>query len=173
MTENKEKIDSKGVPDLKERKVLLLVLATSRTSSEAIDYALKRAGEGALTLRALYILDTNLSKEVFDRFTDLGFIGDKPSTELSEAVMKEYRQRGYEELGSVQKLAMEAGVSFDTLMETGDYKGTVMGSIDEGVTEEVVLIKRRKRLLKYFAPSFTEEIAAESPVKVTVFTEEE
>jgi hypothetical protein len=73
-------------------KNILLVLSTSRTSVKAIDFAVETAKKEGASLIALYLIETELAKEVFDRFSDIGFIGDKPSTELTEAIMKDYRQ---------------------------------------------------------------------------------
>jgi nucleotide-binding universal stress UspA family protein len=102
-------------------KNILLVLSTSRTSEKALDFAVETAKREKASLVALYLLETELANEVFDRFSDIGFIGDRPSMQLSEAITKEYRQRGYEELGRVQIKAMEEGVPFEPLMEQGDY----------------------------------------------------
>ena len=71
-------------------------------------------------LVALYLLEAGAANDAFDTFSDIGFIGDKPSAQVSEAIMKEMRQRGYEELGRVQIKAMEEGVAFEPLLEDGE-----------------------------------------------------
>ena len=88
---------------------------------------MERAVKDGLGLVVLYIIDHDLADEAFDVFTDIGFIGDKPSSELSASLMREYRQRGYEEFGVVQIKAMEAGVPFEPLMEEGSFVAKVLG----------------------------------------------
>lgn len=153
---------------------VLLVLSTSRTSDEVIDCAVEQAKKRGADLLALYILEKELANEVFDTFTDIGFIGDRPSADITESLMREYRQRGYEELGKVQVKAMEAGVGFDTLMEEGEYVTTVLDVISNTGVSVAVLVKRKKRksLFKYFSRSLVEEVREQAPCEVIVFEEE-
>lgn len=151
---------------------ILLVLTTSGTPDSVIDFAVDRAKKENTAVVALYLLETELSKEAFDAFTDIGFIGDKPSSELSESLMREYRQRGYEELGRVQIKAMEAGVDFEPLMEEGEFVGTVLDCINRCNIGAAVLIKRRERaFLKYFSKSLADEVKKRAGCEVVIFTE--
>lgn len=150
-----------------EKKHVLLVLSTSGTPIEAVVTAVEKAKEASVGLVALYILETDLSNELFDRFSDIGFIGDRPSTQLSEAVMKEYRQRGYEELGVVQVKTMEESVDFEPVMETGAYVETVLQHIKLHNCSLVILVKRKENaLFKYFSRSLTDEIKAKAACEV-------
>lgn len=152
---------------------VLLVLSTSGTSEAALDYAVERAKKDRSGLVALYLLESALAKEIFDRFTDIGFIGDKPSQELSESIMKEYRQRGYEELGRVQIKAMEAGVDFEPVMAQGEYVSSVLEEIRKRDAVLAVLVKRKQsQFFKYFSRSFADEVRRQAPCEVAVFTEE-
>ncbi len=151
---------------------ILLVLSTSRTSEKAIDHAVELAKEAGAGLVALYIIDTGLTDEIFDKFTDIGFIGDKPSTELSEAVMKEYRQRGYEEVGKVQIKAMEENVDFDAVTTQGDFVDNVLSAVDKHSVKTVVAVKRKVApFLKYFSKSLVDELTQKAPCEVVVFEE--
>ncbi len=154
-------------------KKVLLVLSTSGTSAEAIDYAVKRAKDENAALVALYILETGLANEVFDTFSDIGFIGEKPSMELSESIMKEYRQRGYEELGRVQVKAMEEAVGFEPLMEQGEFVRAVLDMIKKSGAGVAVLVRRKKKqIFKYFSRSLADEVKEKAPCEVVLFTEE-
>jgi len=154
-------------------KNVLLVLSTSRTSDEVLDYAVEKAAEAGGALVALYILEKELADEVFDAFTDVGFIGDRPSVQITESLMKEYRQRGYEELGKLQIRTMEAGVDFDPLMEEGDYVTTVLDTMESRDIGLAVLIKRKKsRFFNYFSKSLAEEVKEKAPCEVVIFKEE-
>ena len=148
----------------------LLVLSTSRTSEKAVDFAVGRAKEKGEPIVALYIIEEKLTDEVFNRFTDIGFIGDKPSSELVESIMKEYRQRGYEEIGKVQVKAMEAGVSFDAVTVEGDFTEEALKAIDDHDASMVVVVKKKKSIfMKYFSRSFADEISERASVEVKVF----
>lgn len=153
-------------------KKVLLVLSTSGTSEEAMDFAVKRAKKDRATLVALYLLEKGLASEISEKFTDIGFIGDKPSTELSESIMKQQRQIGYEELGRVQIKAMEEGVGFEPVMEQGEPVSTVLSLIKSMEISTVVLVKKKqKAIFKYFSRSLADDIKEKAPCEVVVIEE--
>lgn len=155
-------------------KNVLLVLSTSGTDDKVINYAVARAKKEGAGVIALYILDPGLANSVFDNFTDIGFIGDKPSSELSEAIMKEYRQRGYEELGRVQIKAMEEAVGFEPLMEQGGCVEKTLDVIAGRDVSVAVLVKRKQRsLYKYFTVSHTDEVKKAAGCEVVIFMEKD
>lgn len=151
---------------------VLLILSTSRTSQDAIEYAVNLAKKEKAKLVVLYIVETELTNEVFDKFTDIGFIGDKPSTQLTEAIMKEYRQRGYEEMGKVQIRAMEENVDFDAVTTQGDFVEKAVEVIERYKVDVAVTIKRKRSVfLKYFSKSMVDELVEKAPCKIEVFEE--
>jgi len=154
-------------------KKVLLVLSTSGTPDEAIDYAVKRAKEADEGVVALYLLDAELAKEAFDTFTDIGFIGDKPSSELSESLMREYRQRGYEELGRVQIKAMEAGVDYEPVMEEGRFVDKVLDVVRRWDASLAVIYRRKalRSFMRYFSKSLADEVKERAPCEVVIFNE--
>lgn len=155
------------------KKKILLVLSASGTPDEAITHAAGRAKKEGTALVALYVLESGLSKDAFDTFTDIGFIGDKPSSDISESLMREYRQRGYEELGRVQIKAMEAGVDFEPLMEEGEFISIVLDAIDRWDIGAVVLIKPKEKasFMKYFSKSIVDTIKERAKCDVEIFVE--
>ena len=155
-------------------KSVMVVLSTSRTSEKVLDFAVEKARELEATLVALYILEKGLANEVFDTFTDIGFIGDQPSVQITESLMREYRQRGYEELGKLQVRAMEAGVEFDPIMEEGEFVPTVLDNMEKKDVGLAILVRRKKKkkLLSYFTRSLVEEVTRRAPCEVVVFDEE-
>ena len=155
-------------------KNILLVIPGSRRSDRAIEYAVKTAKKEGATLYALYILDRAVAEEALERFSDIGFIGDKPSTQLSEAIMKESRQRGYEELGKVQIRAMEEGVDFEPLMEEGNFIDIIKKTIEKYSIELIITIRKKiTTLRRYFSPSILDELKEQVPCRVEIFDEEE
>ncbi len=154
-------------------KKILLALSTGGTPDKAIDYAVEKAREENAVLVALYVIDAEVAAEVFESFSDMGFIGDRPSTMLSESIMKEYRQRGYEELGRVQIKAMEAGVDFEPIIEQGDFAAKVLELVRRlDVKLAVVVKKGKKTFLKYLSRSPADEVMEKAPCEVVIFTDE-
>ncbi len=157
---------------MKTDKKVLLVLSTSGTPEPAIEYAVKEALDNGALLVALYPVDNELASEAFDNFTDIGFIGDKPSSELSESLMREYRQRGYEELGHVQVRAMEAGVEYEPIMEEGLFVPQVLDVIDRyGITEAVLVSRHERSFIKYFSKDMAGEVKKRAECDVVIFPE--
>jgi len=153
-------------------KKVLLVLSSQIRSDEAMDFAVKRARDDKAMLVALYLLAAGTASEAFDTFSDIGFIGDRPSTQVSEAIMKEMRQRGYEELGRVQIKAMEEGVAFEPLVEDGEPVTAVLSAIESmGITTAVLVKRKRRAFFKYFSSTYADEIAGKAPCEVLVFTD--
>ena len=86
--------------------------------------------------------------------------------------MKEYRQRGYEEMGKVQIRAMEENVDFDAVTTQGDFVEKSLEVIKRYNIDMVVAVKRKRSLfLKYFSKSMVYELAEKAPCKVEVFEE--
>jgi nucleotide-binding universal stress UspA family protein len=157
----------------REMKSIVLLLSVARMSEKALEFAVERAKEWSAELTVLYIIDTSLADEVFDRFTDIGFMGDKPSTQLTEAIMKEFRQRGYEDLGRVQVRAMEEGVGYNPMTVQGDFFRCAMEVIGQQKADMVVAVKRRESALaRYFYKSPVDEIKKSASCEVVIFEEE-
>ncbi len=154
-------------------KKILLVLSVAVTPEKAIDYAIERAGMDKTGLVVLYVIDTEPAEEILESFSDVGFVGDRPSMRLSESIMKEYRQRGYDEIGRVQIKAMEAGVEFEPIMEQGDLAEKVLELIRRFDIKLAILTKKGKRsFFKYLSRSPSDEVKEKAACEVVVFTDE-
>jgi hypothetical protein len=102
----------------------------------------------------------------------MAIVGERPSMELTEAVMKDYRQRGYEELGHVQIKAMEVGLPYDLIMEQGAYLESVLEVIGERGVETAVVSRRKPNvILKYFSRSVADELKKSASCEVHIFEE--
>jgi len=152
---------------------VLLILSTSRTSDKAVDFAVDKAKKEGRGLIALYVIDSELTNEVFDKFTDIGFIGDKPSMELTKAVIKEYRQRGYEEIGRVQVKAMEQGVDFDAVTAQGNFVEEALKVMEKREVSTAVAVRRKvSGFLKYFSRSMCDELQKQARCEFVIFEAE-
>lgn len=155
-------------------KRVLLVLPYAGFSDASIDQAVKRAGREKAALTVLYLLEGGAAASVFDKFSDIGFMGDRPAEDLSKIVMKESRQRGYEALGKVQIKAMEEGVDFEPLVEEEPTIEKVLAVIERLDPSVVFVLKRKQRsFFRYFTRSLADELSERASVEVAVITEEE
>jgi len=156
-------------------KNVLLVISKKGVSEKALSRAVLAAKKDKSTLYAFCGLGSGAADDASDKFTDIGFIGDKPSAQVSEAIMKDYRQRGYEELGKVQIKCMEEGVAFEPLMEQeGDFVESIL-SLVEGHSIALVVItgEKRSHLRRYLSKSPEDELKEKAACEVEVFTEED
>ncbi len=148
---------------------ILLVLSTHSYSDQAVEYAVTRAAQEGRVLVAFFLLESELAREASERFSDIGFTGDKPSATLTESLMREYRQRGYEALGRAQIRAMEEGVSFEPLLDEGPYVSTILDAIEVNDIGLVVIQKRRERsLFKYFKKGLSAEVKEMASCEVVI-----
>lgn len=153
-------------------KRVLLILSAAAGSDEAVEFAVAKARDEKAGLVALHMLEAGAASEVFDTFTDIGFIGDRPSTQLSESIRKEFRQRGYEELGRVQIKAMEEGVDFEPFVVEDPSVDKVLAMIEGlGVESAVLVAKKRRPFLKYFKRALADELAERLSCETRVFTD--
>ncbi len=148
---------------------ILLVLSAHSYSDKAIEYAVERASKEGSVLVAYFLLESELAREATERFSDIGFTGDKPSATLTESLIREYRQRGYEAIGRVQIRAMEEGVEFEPLLEEGPYVSTILDAVGANDIGIVVIQKRReKSLLKYFKKGLAMEVKEAASCEVVI-----
>ena len=154
-------------------KKILLILSTTRTSTKAVEYAVSLAKKENARLIALFIMETEVVGEIFETFSDIGFIGDKPSTKLTEAMMREFRQRGYAELKKVEDMAEEEGLHFEPIIEEGDFLEKTLWVIDKyGVDIAVAIKKRRSAIASYFVRSQVLKLKERTTCPVEIFEEE-
>jgi len=153
-------------------KKVLFVFPAFAVSDSAIETAVLLAKKHGSALAAVYLLESGAATDAFDKLSDIGFIGDRPSAQVSESLMKQQRQSGYEELGRVQIKAMEEGVDFEPLMEEGDPVSTVLSLIESLGAEAVVLVKKKqKAIFKYFSRSVADEVKEKAPCEVVLVQE--
>lgn len=152
---------------------VLLVLPYPGFSAASIDQAIRRARKENATLTALFLLEPGAAESVFDKLSDIGFMGDRPSEDISRVLMKESRQRGYESLGAVQIKAMEEGVGFEPLVEETSTIENVLAVVERVGPSVVFVLKRKQRsFLRYFTRSLADELSERASCEVVVITEE-
>lgn len=154
-------------------KKYLLALSTTEYSKEAIDYAIDLARNKEAELKAMFILDSSVPGTVFENLTDIGFIGDKPSTELKEAISKEYEERAKEVLREIKEQAKKSGVPCETLLEEGDFTEKCLEAIARFSADMIILNRsRRSYFSRLFFGSAVDSLLRQAPCEIKIYEEE-
>ena len=153
-------------------KRIMLVLSTMRQSPKEIEYALQTAKKENAELLALFVIDSNVPSSVFQRLHEMDLIGEKPSEQLSEALMREYRQRGYEKLNEVEKKAKENNIHCTAYIEEGEFADEVLKMIKKlGVSLVILTRSHRSNISRFIFGSAVDELIKQSPCEVKIVDE--
>jgi nucleotide-binding universal stress UspA family protein len=148
---------------------VLLILSASRMSGSCVDAAVAAACTQGAELVALYILDTLEARDVQERISDEGFLGEAPSGKLLRAVRRERKRQGTLDLADVARKAEQAGVPYRTELVEGEF---VSRSLDAAQAEAptVIYVARRERpaLSRLVSGSPVEELKQAAPCEVTI-----
>lgn len=105
---------------------ILLAASLSRQSPDATNTAIEEARRSKGSLIAAFILEIGVLKDAFEKLGDAGIVGEKPGRQLEAAMLKEYRQKGYQLLDDVEKQARQAHLDCKVLIEPGEFVETVL-----------------------------------------------
>jgi len=110
---------------------VLLVLSASRVSNSCVDGALDAAGSEGAELVVLFILDTVMPRDVQERMSHEGFLGEAPSGRLNE-------------LAEVARAAERRGITHRTELVEGEF---LMRALEAAQAEAptVIFVAKRKR----------------------------
>ena len=151
---------------------ILLVLSTTRDSQKTVDLALERAGREKAPLTVLFVLDSAMPESIFEKLTDMGFTGEKPSEQLRDAILVEYRERGRKKLAEIEALAAPLGIPCETVMREGEFRAECLSLIAEKGAELVILTrKRRSSLSRFIFGSPVEEIRERTGCELLIVEE--
>ena len=96
------------------------------TSPRAVSHAVATARREGAELIACFIISHRVPESVSSWLIYIGFMGDKPSSELKTAISDHYRQRAQSQLEEFEAKAREQGIPCRTLLLEGDL-------VEEGV----------------------------------------
>lgn len=151
-------------------KKFLLVLSTTQQSSEAISYALSIAKNQDADLFVLFILDSIVPATIFEKLTDIGFIGDKPSSELKEAISNEYEEQAVQLLSDIKARAADKGISCKTFIERGDFTEKCLEAIARFAADMIILNRTRKSALsRLLIGSKIDRLLRKAPCEIKIF----
>ncbi len=125
-------------------KRVLLVLSASRVSNSCVGGALDAAGSESAELVVLFILDTVMPRDVQERMSHEGFLGEAPSGRLLLAMRRELKRQGINELAEVARAAEKRGITHRTELVEGEF---LMRALEAAQTEApaVIFVAKRER----------------------------
>jgi len=99
---------------------VLVLVPPDRQVTRAIAAALDLASERRAGLMAAVVIDVDASDRLSDRMTDVGFLGEKMTGQVSETLAREHRVRGEALLAEIAEQARARGIECRTSIEAGD-----------------------------------------------------
>jgi nucleotide-binding universal stress UspA family protein len=101
-------------------KNVLLVIVPGYEAPNAVAYAIDRARNLGGELIALAVVDPSTHQRVATALSDVGFVGERVSEDVMEALEKEQRGFADLQLAQVRAEAERAGVPVSVRIEAGD-----------------------------------------------------
>jgi len=148
---------------------ILLVLPTTGFSQKTVETAFKLAKDENAELISCYVVDERLPESVSSWMIYIGFMGDKPSEEYREVILKEYRKRAETDIEEVKKMASEKGIEIRCLLREGSWAEETVKLAEEEKVELIVTSKPKEgQMGKLFFGSALEELLKKSPCDVRV-----
>lgn len=129
-------------------KKILLMITPGRQSTEALHFALHKAKDIKGTLKVLYVIDNEMTQDLQNNLAEIGFIGDKPGEELSDALNKEYLARGKKVLEEVEKQARTFQVPVEAELKTGSYLDICEEEVRKETPALLVATEKKDSFLK-------------------------
>src|SRR3989304_5396957 len=100
-------------------KNILLVLTTTCQVDRAVEVAIDKAKNEKANLSVLFIIDASTPEGLVSRLSGFGFLGDRPSSDLTHAILKEYRDQGNKKLDEKKWLSQGLWVFCHTAFGRG------------------------------------------------------
>ncbi len=129
---------------------LLLVISFEPKSLKPIEEEIERLKREAKGIYFLFVLDPEVGKSVMDRLLENGFVGEKTAIQLNQAIMRDYRERGYHLLEEVKRMVKERGIPYEGFILEGDIMEECKNIINRfGVDYTIVFVKKKgKKIYK-------------------------
>jgi nucleotide-binding universal stress UspA family protein len=150
----------------------MLVLSPTRHNPKAVDLAISLVKDSKRPLLAVFILDTKVTDVISNRIVDVGFLGDKVSSQLQAAILRDYEDRGRRELEEVMQRASELGVKCETLIREGDFVEQCLKIATERKVEDMVVSRaERSNISRKLFGSAVNELLEKAPCPVMVVSD--
>ena len=148
---------------------VMLILSPTRHNPKSVDLAFSLVRKSGRSLLAVFIVDTKVSEAISGRIVDIGFLGDKVSTQLKNAILRDYETRGRRELQDVQKRAGELGIDCEIMVRKGDFvEESLRIAVEEQVEDIVVSRAERSNLSRKLFGSAVNQLLERATCPVMV-----
>jgi nucleotide-binding universal stress UspA family protein len=153
-------------------KNILLVLTTTCQVDRAIELAIDKAKNEKANLTVLFIIDSSVSDSVVNKLSDFGFLGDRPSSELTHAIIKEYRDQGSKKLDEIKWLADCLGIPCQAFVEEGEYTELALKKIARFNIDYAIITRCKKAAFTSFLfGSAVDKLVSKAGCKVEIVEE--
>ena len=151
---------------------VMLILSPTRHNPRSVDLAFSLVQKTKRSLTAVFIVDTKVSDAISGRIVDIGFLGDRVSTQLKNAILRDYEKRGKRELQEVEERARELGIECDTVVGRGDFVQESLRIAAEKQVEDIIVSRaERSNISRKLFGSAVNELLERSPCPVMVVSD--
>lgn len=149
---------------------VVLALSTLEVGPEAVAAAIEFSRVRGAKLFAVFVLDSTVPTAIFDKLTDIGFIGEKPGAELESAVSGEYRRQAAAILAEIKQIADDAGVECLGEIVEGDFVDKSLEAVARYAADTLIIVRTRKSFLsRFLTGTGMEHLVRQAPCEIKVF----
>lgn len=121
-------------------KKIVLLISGGGDVQQALEFALKTARqEKDAEIIPTYVIDDEVPASVSSWLIYVGFLGDKPSDEYKQAILKEYHHRAEDDLKEIAARISADGISCRTHLLEGPLLQTVKKTLAEEEADLLVI----------------------------------
>lgn len=128
-------------------KNVLLITSPLADAPKAVAYALRRAQAIGAGLVAVAVLDADLTSRLVTTLTNVGFVGEKVSEDVAQALAREQRAQADSLLHHIAEQAKNAGIAFTPLIEEADPREWCGRVAAQYAVQSVVLVAEKRSWL--------------------------
>jgi nucleotide-binding universal stress UspA family protein len=156
-----------------EKKPVLLILTTERTSRAGVRRAMEKAMNDDRELVVLYIHDVKLTETAVTAMTESGWLGGKATEELYHTIEREYLIQGNALIDHIKEECGRKGVRCRGILRGGDFIEETLRVLDEEGIDEIVAIRRKRSpVSRFFFGSAVEDLSREANRKIEIVDED-
>jgi nucleotide-binding universal stress UspA family protein len=150
---------------------MVMVLSTVSQTPEAMASAIEFARSKRAELAVVFIMDATVRSAIFDKLTDIGFIGEKPGEELESAVGAEYRRQAEAAVAEVKRAAGRAGITVTAEIVEGDFVEKSLEAVAKYAADSLIITRSRRSFLSRLLASGSghNELLRQAPCEIKVF----
>jgi nucleotide-binding universal stress UspA family protein len=151
---------------------LMLVLSPTRHNPKSVDLAISLVKNSTKSLLAVFVIDTKVTDAISGRIVDIGFLGDRVSAKLENAILKDYEARGKKELEDVKAKAEDLGIKCELLIRKGDFVEECLKIAKQKQVEDMVVSRaERSNLSRKLFGSAVNELLERAPCPIMVVSD--